>query len=154
MIGPEVILPLLISGVEQFGHAIPLNASAWGSHNRKRYSGHLAVDPEAVSAKKAGLQGIQNVLSILYIALLVALACSEPRSDLKASSTLCPACAIGLGAARAARRVDRNAFELVRANSAQSSPSGAAKDGSRGNMGGGGGMPGGGSGAYPNAMGG
>jgi len=50
--GPELIRPLLMSGAEQLGHAIPLNTSGCGSQYKNRCSeGVRAVEAEAVREK-------------------------------------------------------------------------------------------------------
>lgn len=123
--GPELIRPLLMSGAEQLGHAIPLKTRGCGSQYRKRCSeGVLAVDAEAVREKYAGLEGSQKVFRMEYSdgigCIWVGLGAKETKWDLNASSTVGPALETGLGAARAAKRVLRKAFGFVRARSPHS----------------------------------
>jgi len=60
--GPERIRPLLIKGVAQLGHAMPLKTRGCGSQYKKRCSeGVRAVEADAVNEKYVGEQGSQNV---------------------------------------------------------------------------------------------
>ena len=85
------------------------------------------MDAEAVKEKYTGEEGNQNVFNTEYNVgiegVFLLAGARDARCDRNASSTLGPAFATGLGAARDATNVDKNTSGLTRESSAQLSRS-------------------------------
>ena len=128
--GPDEMRPLLVSGVVQTGHAIPLNTRGCGSQYRKRCSEGVLrdVEAEAVREKYAGEEGSQNVFRMEYSAGMLGmpaltLGVNDARCAPNASSTLTPPAETGFGADNALTTACKNASGRWRASSTQLSRS-------------------------------